>query len=375
MSAAFDPFSSSVQAGSSVLDIISKVGSQIQTLSDVGRQKTLIELSSPARVEPSTFVSADCVNVEFIGDVMQSLQSIFTGYYLQAVNLVCSMQTAKTVRNLERLNPHRNLNLAYRGEEGGLGQLGAESIVNRWKISYENIDDKNKPSKSRSQVEYKNIDVVKENANLSVGKLVEVTVTEGESTVKIPMAFRLMVSTLPDNVASQILTINVQDNSFLERWHGWRSGRLSFLKDLVMCQDLIDQHKKAMIKDKSGIYRDIIASANKNKLAAMFDGKGRQSLNSASNLFVISEATAAEIEERGNGKLSNRVFREKVMASGYAMILVVIDRQYDRVRFYHRGIDQSTSVGKNDMKSANKGTGIDVQDVMKMFIQGSSPSF
>lgn len=365
---AFDPFSTTVQAGSSVLGTIADLGTKLHALSQLGEQKSLIELSSAARVEPTCIISTDCLNYADIDSVAQSMLAIFTGYYLQAVNAVCSLQSAKIMKSLDRLNPSRSSPFVQ-----GLAGLGSESI-NKFKLSYESVDDAAaKPV--RSSVEFKNLDIAKENANLSVGKLMEVSINEGSTVIKFPVAVRLMVAPVPEETASMILTIGVKDDSFWERIYGVRSGRLGFWKDLILCQDLIDEHKRAMMKDKSGVYRDIISRANQNKVAAIFDEKGRQSLNSASNLYIISEATAAQIEERGNGRFADKNFRDKVFNAGYAMVIAVVDRGFDRVKFYHRGMAQPSNLSVRDLKSANKGNGIDVFDVMKAFVAGNTPSF
>lgn len=367
----FDPFSTTVAAGTSVLGTIATLGTQIKAVMEVGQQKSLIELSSPGRVEPVTIVGADCINYPDIDQVTQSMLSIFSGYYLQAVNAVCSLKTAQVLKNLDRLNPNRTSPFTQ-----GLAQLGSESInsMNKWKLSFESVEEQAEKDKGgKSTTEFKNIDVLKENANLSVGKLVEVSINEGTTVIKFPLAIRLMVAPVPDETIATILTATVQDNSFLERWHGWRSGRLSFVKDLLLASDLIEEQKKAMMKDKTGVYADIIARANKNKISALFSGQ--QTLNSASYLYVMSEVSAAQIEERGNGKFADKHFRDKVFESGYAMIIAVVDRQYDRVKFYHRGMAQVTNLHIRELKSANKGNGIDVYDVMKAFVAGNSPAF
>jgi len=56
------------------------------------------------------------------------------------------------------------------------------------------------------------------------------------------------------------------------------------------------------------------------------------------------------------------------------MSMAVIDKQWERVTFYHRGIDMHTEVGMRDLKIANKGSGPDVSDILKAYQMGNAPS-
>jgi hypothetical protein len=55
------------------------------------------------------------------------------------------------------------------------------------------------------------------------------------------------------------------------------------------------------------------------------------------------------------------------------MFLVVIDKQYERVTFYHRGINQATELGVRDLKASQKGNGPDVSDILRAYTMGQNP--
>jgi hypothetical protein len=75
------------------------IGDEQRSLSDIGK------LTS---VEPLVIVSPDCMNLEYMPQINQSLLSIFTAYYLQAVDVLSAVKDASTVRVLEQLNPNRS---------------------------------------------------------------------------------------------------------------------------------------------------------------------------------------------------------------------------------------------------------------------------
>lgn len=169
-----------------------------------------------------------------------------------------------------------------------------------------------------------------------------------------------------------MLTLMSRDSSFVERWHSWRSGNISW-KDLVFANDLIREAKKMMQNDKEGVISEIFQRSNNAKLNSLFGNHGIN-LASASNIYVITSDVANEIERKTGTKISSFKAREEMLKSGYTMILVVIDKTWERVTFYHRGIPLGTTVGVKDMRASNKGNGPDIMDFLKAYMIGTNPS-
>ena len=96
--------------------------------------------------------------------------------------------------------------------------------------------------------------------------------------------------------------------------------------------------------------------------------------STASNLVVISTDTIASLEMQINGKMSDFKTREKVFKDTYIMLMCVVDKQWDRITIYSRGIHLATEVGIKDLKAANKGSGPDVSDILKAYQLGNHPS-
>lgn len=346
--------------------------------------KSLTEATKLTRVEPLTIISKDLINLEYMPDVAQSLLSIFCGYYLQAVSMLTKVSDVEVVRILDKLNPDRD-------ETGFLltEQTSRESIKNLVLENYIH----SLPTHSSIAVEgtdEDNIKFINEVNNLSVGKLLNVVIcydqnakgpwdnsgikeTRKEATVAIPVSVRLLASVIPNSTISHLLAYKKDDNSLVERFHSWRGGRISFIKDLIFCQDLIDEHKRALIGDETGTMQEIMRRVNNSKKFGLLTKN--PSLVSASNLFVISEEIARELESKLGGKLSNPKIRNKAFENTYAMIIAVVDREWERVTFYSRGISASTDVSIKELKAASKGKGMEITDILKSFSMGSQPSF
>lgn len=329
-------------------------------------QKSLVDVTSVARVEPITMIDADCVNIPAITDIVQSMQSLFAGYYLQAVNLMTDVGSVNLINRLAPLNPNRGL---------GFEDMMVES---RKKLSMEEFKHRLPLSTHTSRevaVEAfsdKAIDSVKEAANLSVGKMYNVTVTSGPDKVTIPIAIRLMVNILPTRLMVELFTEhNAFDMSMKERYHAWRAGRLELINDLILCNDLVDKRVKSSIKDPSGVLSQINRRQSMNAAAGILSQKA--SVATASNIAILSTETLENVEMGLGGELSNRKVRSAIFEKTNLMFLCVVDKAWERVTIYTRGIETSTSLSFRELKTAAKGDS-DVVDIMRALMMGNAPT-
>lgn len=377
-----DPFATIGGSGGTVINTFSQLFNLLKQAGNANKQASLIELASPARVEPLTIVSNDCLTVDYLPDVMQSLNAIFAGYYLQAISMVTTLEKVKVVRVLDSLNPNRIQNGFNFGTESIKTKDVPEIVKPNWQMAEESYKYRLPTPDNANAFAYEaeavaNIaekdftSITKELANLSVGRLVNVTVRDGEQSIVVPIAIRLLVNQLPITSFDHLLTFDAaEDKGFTERYHAWRAGRINLVEDLMFCQDLIKEHKKALMEDKAGVYTEIVRRANVHKKAGFFSKN--PSLASASNLFVMSETVARGIEDKIGGKLNNPRIRDKIFEAGYGMIIAVIDREFDRVTFYHRGIAAPTTMGVRDLKMSNKGNGPDIGEILSAYKLGSA---
>lgn len=398
-----------IQKIGGIPDFIMRLGTNYKT-------KSLIDVTRVARVEPLTVISRDLIHLEYINEVLQSALSIFSGYYLQAISLSTQINNVKVVRILDRLNPDRHFNdlmitaeSFYKEPAITLNMLGhykenlnisAESYKYRLPTSKNTRAVENEikrlNNKSRASTEFisipeevndgdvdttpngitvrdKTVIQANEVVNLSVGKLLNVEIKVGEDCVTIPVTTRLATATLPNSSILHLLSLKKEDNTLTERFHAWRAGRIELIRDLIFCQDLIDTHKRALMDDESGVYSEIIKRVNNSKKYGILSNN--PSLVSASNIFVLSEEVAKELEHVMGGKLANPRVRNLVFENTYAMLIIVIDREYERVTFYTRDVSASTDVSIKEIKASNKNKGPEIGDILKSILAGNAPTF
>ena len=376
MTTLLSPVNEGTLAAGSVLSTVMDTYAKAQAVGSHLKTSSLVSATSVARVEPIVIVDKDCLFLEYLPDILQSTQSIFVGYWLQALSLITNVGDVNVGRVLDKLNPNRKVDTNGFLEtivNAGIGKENYTYASESMKYKLPTIAMEAKGDKGDKDSAIAKVDNVAELANLSIGKLINVTIKNNGQEAVIPISFRLMVNTLPPASCVQLLSQGSVDLSFSERWFKWRAGRISFIKDLVFCQDLIREQKRTLMTDKDGVYSEIAKRAKNSKLASFFSKN--PSLAEASNIVVISEETAMQLRVKHNLNLDNFKDRQKIFDKTYAMILVVIDRNYERVNMYHYGISTSTSVGLRDIKVANKGSGPNIMEVLAAFKGGNAPVF
>lgn len=335
--------------------------------------QSLIEFSSVTRVEPIVLVDQRVEHLDYMTDVLQSVNSIFAGYYLQAACLMATIDNVKVIRALDQLNPSRSPWQLTAGKEA---MLQASSYKTQLPFPGQPVGLEN----YGLEADHDNTKELRENVNLSVGKLVKVTVSGGPATpegkatsVAIDVNIRLIASITSTDLLTHILKLGSRDLSLGERYHMFKAGQIEFIRDLMFNQDLMDEHRKMLMKDTKGQYAEILRRRRNNGLSSVTNGG--VSLATASNIVVISEQTRKEIERDQGIKFASHETRARIFDATYMMLLVVVDPEHQFVTIYHRGLRLPTELTIRQIKSSNKGTGPDITEILRAYQLGNSPSY
>ena len=405
------------------------VGSLVKRLVRTKQADSLVRFTKATRVEPIAMIDQRAAPLPYMGDIMQSLTSIFSGYYLQAVAVACNVGKVKTLQLLDALNPSRDasaavgaklaneINSVAGNRQTNISLLSMESYGQQLPFPGQTVsleanpfgrviktmlhsnkhtraedtartaaDELNKAAqredakghvhrageKDGAKFGSDTMKAAKESVDLSVGKLLEVTIKSDGAEATFPIAVRLIATLVAAPVLVHILGDSARDRSLRERWHLYKAGQIKFWRDLVMCQDMIDEHKKMMLKDKSGAMDEIMARRMGNMAASTITAS--PSVATASNIMVITKQTAKELERDIGGKLSSATIRERILKSTYVMLLAVVDTEWEQITIYHRGITLPTTVAVKELKAANKGGGPDVAEILKAYTLGMNPT-
>lgn len=338
---------------------------------------SLTSITKLTRAEPLTVISNDCANLDYLPDILNALVSIYSGYILQAVSVLTRVNDVEVVRILDRINPDRD-------STGFLlqGRMSTESVHNLLASSYKYSLPTAKImalEADRPMISQQDQKTIYETANMAVGKLINVAISTGSEadgsckTVNIPMSVRLAPAMLNEESISMIFTHRKDDTGIVERWHSYRAGRISLIKDMIFCQDLINEYRRAAIKDRTGTLSEITRRVNNARTYGLLTNN--PSLAVSSNIYILSDTSAAFIEGKTGKRFSNPKNREELLEGTYAMIIAIVSDEWNQTTFYFNGIAQPMVVKNSALKSANKGKGPDIADVMKSLLEGRAPSF
>ena len=362
------------------------------------RSGSLTEYTQVTRVEPIMLVDHTIADVPAMEDISQSLTAIFAGYYLQAAAIATNVGKIEVIKLLDKLNPARTpaeaagymfsiesykSKLPRRADvETGrnkptFGELKANFAGAKPRIvSLEAWDDTPidlEVAPDSTTQHYKNQEAVASVArNLSTGLLLNLDVESEGHKATIPITIRLIASLTKPEILTQLISYAEKNKTMKERWHGWRSGELDFIRDIIFCQDLISAHRTAQIKDDSNRYMEILSRKNRNRISGLLSGN--PSVSTASNIIVISKQTKDAIERQITSKLSHYKTRERIFQATYAMLIVVVDTDWETATIYHRGIPTPTDVTFKEFKRSNNGKGVDVNEVLKAYQLGNHPT-
>lgn len=338
---------------------------------------SLIEYTSVARVEPIVLMDNSLTNLTFMPDVMQSITSIFSGYYLQAIALTMNVGKVDVIKLLDKVNPNRDPWIALESKtlDSHLEQKDsyAYRLPTRDSVTLADLyDEPALEAKNSTSIGRDTLQILKTPSNLAVGKMLEVNVENEGSKATFPVSVRLVpVLAMPKDVVTT-LTLGSKDKTFWGRYHQWKAGQIDFVKDLVLCQDLINDHKKALIKDPSGIYRQSASRKTKGLISTLLSGN--ISVATASNIIVISEETKKKIEIELNMRFKDFRSREKFFKDTYGMLMVVVDPEWEGITVYHRSIEAPSNLSSSDMKTVGS-SNVDVGEILKAYQLGNAPKF
>ena len=363
--------------------------------STLGEPMNLGDISKIARVEPITLVSSSLNGVKEIHDILHGVLNVYASYYLQAVNILSAeLIDVRILKILDKTNPDRSLktllassSTAY--ESHNLKTLTLENakfklpmLTSDIQTSHatENIIDTMLDESGNTIGSSIEKISTFEKMPSAVGKVVSVTFkVRGENTsasdaVSIPVSVKLDTMVIPAETLSVMISSNTEDITLSGRFKDAIAGRIGFIKDFLLCSDLIKQQKKTMIKDPTGYYSQILKRVSNSRFYSALSGN--VSLAGISSVIVISEEEEAAIQRKLGGKLTNNSTRKIVFDNMSAFAIIVVDREWERVTMYFRDQESFGQYSFKEFKHAgDANSGQQIADMVKAFAMSTPPSF
>lgn len=381
-----------------------------------GDGMSLADITKIARVEPITLISSNLTGVKELYPILHGVLNIYAAYYLQAVSILSTqIYDSRILKILDKTNPDRDLKtfltagqLAYEHHSSAIRTLSLEGckyklpmLVSDRVVSTESMklndfgysdDPSNEDSDSRTDLAASEMKIDSfDKLGMTVGKIIAVSfsaagaktgkdgVPKGKheiahpNSVTVPVVVKLDTMVMSGDVITGITTANADEITLGSRMRDAISGRISFIKDFILCSDLIKTQKKTMIKDTNGFYTQLLKRLNNSKIYSALSGN--ISMSGISAIYVMSEQDENEIQRKIGGRLTNKATRDIVFDNTSAMMLVVIDKEWERVSIHIRDIDGFSQNSFDSFKSSTDKNNNVLMDYMKAFSMNSPASF
>lgn len=352
----------------------------LQAIGAVGNAD-LITFTKVCRMEPLVLLDDRLRNDPVTPDIMQVLTSIVAGYYLQTFALLGQVKGVDVIGTLDKLNPARTGIGLNSFDTPHADYINSHRVVGKslpfYSIGVEALIDGDLPPDPTAGSQGKtslsvpgNVADIYQATNLAVGKMIKAVITADGNSVEVPITIRMKPITTDSKSIAATLAIGTNKNTVKERWQRFKAGELTF-SNFIFMDDVVQQHKSILIKDKSGFYAEVVRRANGNLAKGIISGNLSMATNS--NIIVISAPTAVAVERELGGSLNNFKVREGIFKNVYSNILVVFNQDSGMVTLYYRGENTGTTVSAYDLKLSSKGNGPDIMSIFTAFAENKIP--
>lgn len=389
-------------------------------------ETSISEFAQSANLEPRVMIEDTLKLLPNIDKWLMTMTNLYSAYYLQAVALSADIGGVSVISRLDRFNPNRNPTNTLIGslvsKENYLDhgfvlpsyKANAESYitlpisskaVESLTISNEDprlVDAVNAINKAKEQAADENNNVkiaqgrqadkpsVQDNKttntlvssamkqiqdidNLAVGRLLQVTVHIDGKQFQVPVSVRMRPMSVPRIVLRELVAMGDIRNSWKERWHRMRSGELSLVSDWIFQADRLKEKRKLIALDKQGLYKEMLERRRNNRASAAISGN--VSIGAASSFIIITKETAKEVELRTGMPIDNAEFRKRVFNENSAMMIMIVDREWETIDCYTRGVPGVANWTFKQFEGLSKGNGPDITEIMKAYTLGQNPRF
>ena len=352
-----------------------------------GHGQSLVQVSQSLRVEPYVLLDARVTRLPYIKDAMQLAQKLYTGYYLLANAADNTISGAKVSKRLDKFATDRDLQAAtiqfldmqskdyslFSAEsyQFGLPFVGEAAGLQRWQDYSTEASDPTKGGDKGNGTSFKNNNTVTDVANLAIGQIVDIEITDGQNKGTIPVMIRMRPMGMDPFAMSELLALGGESDKLADRLQKFRLGDIKSFMDLITKQDQVRRYRQAMWADKSGYFRKALSRDNKALLATAMTGT--PSVGNAVSIAILSAETAREAEDKMDGRLSDFETRQAIFDRGMMMMMLILDEDHETVTIYTRDIDDGAKYTLRDLKSAGASNNNDLADVMKTYLEGRIP--
>ena len=423
-----------IRSGMNVVSAIasSVYGIGRNMLGNVGdvRAKSLSQYSTDLQLRPVFAIEKEILNDEKIDVLMQAGLANYAGFYIVALSIDNTINGVRVGKMVGKYSPNRDAvgsaldllgeniasvsredfkvdipeydkpTLSTLGFKSGLRSIPSlpeaylkqvelrteavyatreEAQAEADKINAANAKEKTQEPETKAAPVYPSTkvaeqamrDEINKLQSLAIGRILTVTVSRDKQSADINMVLKPELKSLRSNLLIDVANLSNKPTSMRDRFIAYfKRGTIASMLDYLVCLDLIQAHRRALVQDTAGYYEKVHDRIVNNKVAALLTGEF--SVGTVANTWIISDTTALRLQASIGGKLDNYTIRNKFMEKSGVMTLIVYNPDHQRVYIYNHGIEDVTDIGINYLIKKSESKSFDM-DIFKMLSQGSAP--
>ena len=406
-----------------IADLTERVSKKINNATDLGRV-SLPAYTRPIRLCSRVYIDTSVASDAIVTDVIKTIHTQYAAFVLAAMQLSQFVTESHTVQDLLRVVATED-NKVHESVVAGLfsnvsGAMEAETQDemrdrhhretrdDRLRQRQDQIDknvqdriDRNKAEadklaarkaereedkKERANRPLKTVPTTGKIVSLAgdnhipAGKVIEVTIASPgnpEASTVLNLFIQLVPYLIPVEIGVQFITKDVIPH-FFQRLLQWKTGEISFWRDLVAMSDVVERREKLRKMDPTGVLADAMSVQDKGRLKVFGNinkDKATRARNLANSVLIFSSETLKRAKAESGIDLTDNAARSKYFDTSFTMIIAVIDPLYDQVTFYYNGIPEAATFSFDQIKIGGKGGSPDLISIMNALNQGRSPKF
>jgi len=362
------PISTAVKTIENILAVTTMAGKPMENMeiyknlsSDMKRNVVLsggsiFKLIGDYIITPQFYVSESLRNNDAITDALLHNMDYFSAGYTIAFKALTTVYNVDINTTMQLLSSRGNKNLYLEHQ--------SRDFENKF-LCLDEQKDKNGVKfevKDESRLDTKANKLIDRMINISI----KTKINDIDINFEMNMMVRATVNYVPFNEIYSASLAKSDRTSFIERWHAWRGGEISFFKGMIWADDLVKEYKKSKLSGKTDILgkmnrRDDVAYSKVVTDGAIGFGKYYA-------FMLINAEEAKRLEIGLGGKFNNNNVKDKYLDSMSSMGLTVIDDSFDTVTFMLLDLVGSSTIRKKDLKKDGKND--DMMKILEALVAG-----
>lgn len=353
----------------------------VQNIEDT-TSMSLFQYTKRAVINSRVFIERSLANEEILSPLMLNTMNLYTGLILTATSMNSMVTDTKRVRDAMSVVSTESFEPAIQEYQYSDDAINKFFGTPKMELTLTNSNGRDRLEDNTTGIENPEgasvVDQEPRNANLPSGRVIQVKFGNAKSPTAMTINLYLQLSPqfVPNDVAAQFIGLNFAP-SFKQRWMQASAGEISFIKDLIMGQDMRKRRRQAMKNDKTGALREMIErqenALSNSWMKLIFLTPERQ--NIANTILILEKNNFEKACSRAGLRFKDFNNRQKFFNKTFAMMLHVVDPMFNKVTSYYHGLNAISEFTFDQIKRNSRNENVDLMQVMKAYAQGMAPKF